>query len=162
MVGIHVGHDMSTVRYIQRHIHPEAIDGRACDSSLRSITEISEFHKVIQLVIGSNRCITQDITHISSTQHIQTATHIEVFQRTVHHGKYIHKSLAVSHTLSMLFGANNLEVLSPHTHIDRNVVRIVEVDTTLHIQRVVVMRIDGEILKQQVRMLNAYGVVVKT
>ena len=62
----------------------------------------------------------------------------------------------------MFLGTDNLEVVSLHAQIDHHIVKVAEIDITLHIQRVVVMGIDGEVLKQQVRMLDAYGVIIET
>ena len=152
---------MCSFRDVQRHIHAEAIDGWTCHSNLCSIAEVRELHEVIQLVVGSDRRITQNVAHIGGTQHIQTSTHIEVFEWSVHHGKDIDEGLAIGHTLGMLLGTDNLEVVGLHTQINHNLFEVAEVDITLYVQRVVVMGIHRKVLKQQVRMLDAYGVVVK-
>ena len=61
----------------------------------------------------------------------------------------------------MLLGTDNLEVIGLHAQINQNILKITEVDITLYVQRVVIMGIDGKVLKQQVRVLNAHGVVVE-
>ena len=62
----------------------------------------------------------------------------------------------------MLLGADNLEVLGAHADINHHLVEVAEVDVPLNVQRVLVVGIDGEVLKQQVGVDNAYGVIVET
>ena len=120
VVGIHVGHDVCTFRHVQRHIHAEAVDWRARDGSLRGITEVRKLDQIVQLVVSGDRRVTEDVAHIRCTQHIQTSTHIDIVQRTVHHGKDIDKGLAIGHTLGMLLDTDNLEVISLHAQINHN------------------------------------------
>ena len=61
----------------------------------------------------------------------------------------------------MLLDTDNLEVAGLHTQIDHDPLKVTEVHITLHVQRIVIIGIDGEVLKQQVRVLDAYRVVVE-
>ena len=163
MVGIEIGHDVGSLRHVNRHIHTETIKSGVLDNNLSSIAKVLEFHQVVQLVVGGQWRVAQDIAQIGGAQDIETTTHGQVLQGSAHACEDVNEGLAIGNTLCMLFGTNNLVVLSPHAHIDRYTLQVCKVDVALNIERtVVVLRIDNEILKQQLTVLDAHGVIVET
>ena len=113
------------------------------------------------MVVRRQRRVTQDIAHIRRPQHIQASAHRHVVDGAAHAGYDIDEGLAVGHALGILLGTYQLEIPRPHAHVDRHAVRVAEVYIALDVERVVVIGIDGEVLQQQLRIDNAYGVVVE-
>ena len=137
MVSIQIGHNMCSICYIKRHIHLETCQLWSFYDGLGTVTEVGKLNQFIQLVISCQRAVTKHVTHISRTQHIETATHIHIIQSTTNTGKEVDESLAIGYTLLILLGIDNLIVLGPQTHICHDMIKISKVNTTMNVQFVI-------------------------
>ena len=122
---------------VQRHIHLEARQLRTLYDGQCTVAEVGKLHQFVQLVISGQRAVTQHVTHIRRTQHIDSSAHIHIVQCTADAGKEVDESLTIGYALSVLLGINNLVVLGTETKVRHNMVKIGKIDTTVHIQLIV-------------------------
>ena len=162
VVAVEVGFNVGALRHVDGHIHAETRQRRPLDDHLGGVAEVYELHQRLHLVVGSQRCVAQDVAHIGRRQHAQAATHVQIVEGSLHTGIEVDKRLAEGHAVVAFLGANELEVLGTHAEIGRDMVEIVEIDIALNIQRILVDRVDGKVLEQEVGVLYAHGVVVET
>ena len=141
MVCIQIGHNVSAICHIKRHIHLKASQLRTFDNGLRAVAKVSKLNQFVQLVIRSQRAVTKHVTHIGRTQHIETATHIHIIQRTTDTCKEVDESLTIGNTLLILLGIDNLIVLGTQTDIRHDMVKIGKVNTAMHIQLIILRRV---------------------
>ena len=146
VVSIEVGHHMGTLRHLKGHIHCESVECWTLNDNLRSIAEVSKLDQIVQLIVCSQGRVAQHIAHISSSQHFHTTSHIQIVQRATHGGKHIDEGLSIGYALGILLGVDNLEITGSHPHVDHHLIEIGEVDLALDVQRVLIIRIQGEVL----------------
>ena len=137
---------MGALRHLEGHIHRESVEWRTLDDNLRGVAEVRKLNQIVQLIVGGQGRVAQHIAHIGSSKYLQTTTHIQVVQRTTHGGKHIDEGLSIGYALGILLGVDNLEITGSHPHVDHHLIEIGEVDLALDVQRVLIIRIQGEVL----------------
>jgi diaminopimelate decarboxylase len=73
-----------------------------------------EFHQLIQSVVGREWRVEQHIGHIRRAQHIQTPSHIHLFQRALQAGKEVDVRLAEGDGFVFLFCVDEQQVTGTH------------------------------------------------
>ena len=132
VVGIEVGHDVGTGGYIEAHVHHKSADGRLIHTDLRGVGEVAELHQFIELVVGGDRRIAQDICHIGLAEHIQLSVHPHVVQFARYTAVEIDKRLAIGYAVHLLLGVDYLEVAGLHLHVHQDALQIGKVHLALH------------------------------
>ena len=131
------------------------------DDGLDGIAEIGKLHQLVETVIGREGRVEEHVGHIRRTEHFETASHVELLKWSLHARQEIHVGLTEGDTLGFLLRIDQQEVCSPHTHIHRDTVHIREIDIAHHVDRLVVIGIESEVLEQQTGIDDTHRVVVK-
>ena len=96
VVGIEVAIHMGAIVDVDVEVHIEARERRTVDDILGRVLQINKLHKALQLVVGGEGRVFQVVSQVGCAQHVQSAAHRQVADRSLHQTIEIYKRLAVS------------------------------------------------------------------